>query len=374
MLMHLTAHRGSRTRLGRGVHQQFLQRVGDQLERRLTAFGKKSCCRCRGSRWSAGTPITNEQLRLGPCTQQAVGGRHQWHHPSSDDDVPGRVRRRRCSFSKESRSTAAPRRSRSSQFGAVSATSNQLAGYACVSGENGGETYYRLDVPVTGQVTVTLTPYGGDLDLIQLGADSAAGAHRPARARRVISVVRDPQDDHRQQRPGSDPLLRRRRADRDRRDLLQYDASTKQSAGASDVALGRALLVAVIASRPPRGPFDRRADAARAPAPRGGRARAAAPAGCTRASRPVHGDRARPQLEFTSAATAASTCGDREPRGRRCRCCTCGPGCSCHCCSRRRCRGGRERRCRPHRGGRPAPGWKCAYECGSRMPRTRYGT
>jgi hypothetical protein len=52
-------------------------------------------------------------------------------------------------------------------------TANQFSTYSCgARTESSGEVYYKLDVPVTGTVSVTLTPNGGDLDLVALGADS----------------------------------------------------------------------------------------------------------------------------------------------------------------------------------------------------------
>jgi hypothetical protein len=39
----------------------------------------------------------------------------------------------------------------------------------------GMEVYHRMEVPVSGSITVTLTPHTGDLDLIAVGADTFDG-------------------------------------------------------------------------------------------------------------------------------------------------------------------------------------------------------
>ncbi|MBI5478053.1 MAG: hypothetical protein HY906_04315 [Deltaproteobacteria bacterium] len=50
-----------------------------------------------------------------------------------------------------------------------------FASYSCPSGRptTGPEVFYRLDCPVTGTVTVRLTPAEADLDLILIGEDTA---------------------------------------------------------------------------------------------------------------------------------------------------------------------------------------------------------
>ena len=48
--------------------------------------------------------------------------------------------------------------------------------YACGSRDDTGqEVYYKLHNPVTGQLTVRLTPYEEDLDLIVVGANAQTG-------------------------------------------------------------------------------------------------------------------------------------------------------------------------------------------------------
>jgi len=64
------------------------------------------------------------------------------------------------------------------QTGSISSTAgSQFSSYSCnpLLTESSGEVIYKLDAPVTGTVTVTLTPSGGDLDLVALGADSFGG-------------------------------------------------------------------------------------------------------------------------------------------------------------------------------------------------------
>ena len=47
-----------------------------------------------------------------------------------------------------------------------------LSSYSCGTADDlGQEVYYRLENPVTGTLTVTMTPVEGDLDLIVVGAD-----------------------------------------------------------------------------------------------------------------------------------------------------------------------------------------------------------
>jgi hypothetical protein len=60
------------------------------------------------------------------------------------------------------------------QYGSVMATNtNQFSTYSCgARTESSGEVYYKLEVPVTGTVKVDLFPFGGDLDLVAIGASS----------------------------------------------------------------------------------------------------------------------------------------------------------------------------------------------------------
>jgi hypothetical protein len=60
--------------------------------------------------------------------------------------------------------------------GATYGTPDRLDAYPCAAGNlSGGEVYYRLDNPVSGTLTVTLTSREADLDLIVLGSDTSRG-------------------------------------------------------------------------------------------------------------------------------------------------------------------------------------------------------
>ena len=124
-----------------------------------------------GTRWSTSAPATNGSLTSGwasaPDDVWAVGDQGTALHLGTALPSPygGRCT---APISLYCGTPATP----FVQYGAVSATSNQLdVEYACATRtQSGGETYYRLDVPVTGTVTVRLIPHDADLDLIQLGA------------------------------------------------------------------------------------------------------------------------------------------------------------------------------------------------------------
>ena len=61
-------------------------------------------------------------------------------------------------------------------WGDTTGASSRFAHYACGTREaSGGEAYYRFDSPITGHVTVRLTPHAGDLDLLVVGADAGGG-------------------------------------------------------------------------------------------------------------------------------------------------------------------------------------------------------
>ena len=56
-------------------------------------------------------------------------------------------------------------------YGAVTQDSPQnFDNYFCnIRPVDGGEVYYKIDTPITGQLSVTMTPHDGDLDLSVIG-------------------------------------------------------------------------------------------------------------------------------------------------------------------------------------------------------------
>jgi hypothetical protein len=59
-------------------------------------------------------------------------------------------------------------------FGDTTGSPATRASWTCGGArmDTGPEVYYRLDSPITGRLTATLTPHAGDLDLIALGGEA----------------------------------------------------------------------------------------------------------------------------------------------------------------------------------------------------------